>query len=292
MNLKSLCQRSIDKFQLPAVSLSVVSASEVLGQELCGVRVHGKPERVTPDDYFHIGSCSKSVLAVIAAKLIEQKKISWQTRFLELFPELKPTAKPAYADITLQDLFMCRAGIQGYSTGEMAFPDLDPQNGSLRHQFAEYLLQQPPAASQGKDGGFDFLYSNAGYMMASLMLEKVAEVENYEQLIDKYLHQEMGIDSILGFPNKHNPDQPYGHTIKSGKEIEIFDPEHEYAIPHLITPAGDLSMKPAAFTKYIQFHLAGLQGQDNFISAESYQYIHFSQKGFSLGVGKDRKSVV
>jgi D-alanyl-D-alanine carboxypeptidase len=71
--------------------------------------------------------------------------------------------------------------------------------------------------------------------------------------------------------------------VTKGK-IETFPPDHEYKLPSLITPAGDLSMTPKDYAKYTQLHLRGLRGCDNYISSVAYQYIHFGHDGFSLGV--------
>ena len=82
-------------------------------------------------------------------------------------------------------------------------------------------------------------------------------------------------------------DQPWGHMIHKGK-IEVFPPDHPYQIPYLVTPAGDLSMTPKDYAKYTQMHLQGLRGKKNFLASQSYQYMHFGHKGFSLGVFNSR----
>jgi CubicO group peptidase (beta-lactamase class C family) len=76
------------RYKVPAIAVTVMNSITLLLQEVQGVRVIDKQGQATLDDYFHIGSCSKSVLAVMAAKLIEQKKITWRTRFFDVFPEL------------------------------------------------------------------------------------------------------------------------------------------------------------------------------------------------------------
>jgi CubicO group peptidase (beta-lactamase class C family) len=264
-----------------------MNSEDILQTEIHGVRIHGKNDDVSPENYFHIGSCSKSVLAVIAAKLIEENKIDWDTRFFDIYPELKEKALIDYHSITLEDLFLCKAGIKGFTTPEDLFPELNSKSDRLRYDFAEWLVQQKPG-SKLADGKFEFNYSNAGYTMASLMLEKVSG-KTYEELIQLYVVDEMGIDTYIGFPNRLDTEQPWGHIL-SKNDVELFSPEHEYRIPQLITPAGDLCMKPKGFAKYIRLSLKGLRGNDNFITSENYQYIHFSHPGFSIGVFNSKMS--
>jgi D-alanyl-D-alanine carboxypeptidase len=118
--------------------------------------------------------------------------------------------------------------------------------------------------------------------MASAILEKISD-KIYEELIKEYIINQLGLNTYIGWPNNYNSEQPRGHII-SGKKVEKFEPGHEYKIPYLLTPAGDLSIPPVDFAKYIQLHLKGLMGQDNFIKSSSYQHIHFGRKGFSVGV--------
>ena len=280
--LSKIVNEARKTYNVPAIAVTVMNSETILLQEVQGVRVLGKQGQATLDDYFHIGSCSKSVLAVMAEKLIEQKKITWQTKFFEVFPELKDEADSAYRDITLEDLFLGEAGIKAYTNAEAEpFPDYGPAVINKRLEFIKYLIKQPPS-SEKKGGKFQHLYSNAGYTMASAMLERVSG-ESYEYLVKKTLTGDLGLSVHVGWPNSISADQPWGHMITKGK-IESFPPDHSYKLPYLITPAGDLSMTPKDYAKYTQLHLRGLRGNDNYISSESYRYIHFSHDGFSLGV--------
>lgn len=280
--LSKIMSEARETYKVPAIAVTVMNSQSLLLQEVQGVRALDSQEQATLDDFFHIGSCSKSVLAVIAARLVEQKKITWQTTFFELFPELKDEANSAYYEITLEDLFLGEAGIKAFTSAETEpFPDYDPSVGNKRLEFIKYLVKQPPASTK-KNGKFQHLYSNAGYTMASAMLERVSG-EGYEDLVKKMLSDDLGLSVNIGWPNNISADQPWGHTITKGR-IETFPPNHDYRIPYLIIPAGDLSMTPRGYAEYTQLHLQGLTGVNNYISSEAYRYIHFSHDGFSLGV--------
>lgn len=268
--------------QIPAMTLAVMNSSDILFHEVQGVRVTGKHDKATLEDYFHIGSCAKSVLAVIAALLVEQHRIRWDTPFFELLPELKGTADSAYAGITLEDLLLCRAGIKSYThLATEPLPQIDPAATDRRIEFARHLVQQPPSSRKSGDR-FEYLYSNASYTMASLMLERVTG-KKYEELAVETLATGIGIDVRIGWPNSIGPDQPWGHLI-DGQRIETFGPEHEYRLPDLLMPAGDLSMTPRDYALYTQSHLRGLRGIDGLIPSAAFRHIHFASSGFALGV--------
>lgn len=282
IDLPQIVSKARDTYKVPAIAATVMNSQSLLLEEVQGVRALGTEAQATQDDFFHIGSCSKSVLAVMAARLIEQNKIAWQTKFFELFPALKDESDSAYSEITLEDLFLCKAGIKAFTSAEAdPFPDCGSSIGDMRLEFIKYLVKQP-AASKKKDGKFQHLYSNAGYTMASAMLERVSG-ESYEDLVKKTLSGDLGLSVHIGWPNSIGADQPWGHMITKGK-VEAFPPGHEYKLPYLITPAGDLSMTPRDYAKYTQLHLQGLTGMDNYMTSDSYRDIHFGHGGFSLGV--------
>jgi D-alanyl-D-alanine carboxypeptidase len=283
--VEKIVQEARTKFNIPAIAVTVMDSKKINIKTIQGTRIAGTDNAATLNDYFHIGSCSKSVLAVIAAKLIEEGMISWETKFFDIYPELKDAAKPAYYDITLEDLFLCKAGIMPYTSGE-EFPDISSTEANKRVVFIKYLLAQPPASKREKSGTFEHLYSNAGYTMASAMLEKITG-KSYEALIESYIVNGMDLDVYIGWPNRYNENQPWGHTVK-GSKTETFPPGHEYRLPHLLTPAGDLSMSTLTFAEYIQNNLKGLRGEDNYITAKNYQYIHFGHEVFSLGAGNGK----
>jgi D-alanyl-D-alanine carboxypeptidase len=280
--LSEIVRKARENYKVPAIAVTIMNAKEAYLQEVQGVRIVNKPTTASLDDYFHIGSCSKSVLAVMAAKLIEQDKITWQTLFFEVFPELKANANAAYGDISLEDLLLCEAGIKAYTDAEAdPFPDYCPSVSNKRLKFIKYLIAQPPSSPKKKNGRFKHLYSNASYTMASAMLEKVTGV-GYEDLARRTLSDDLGLSVHIGWPNSFGVDQPWGHMIIKDK-VEPFPPDHHYKIPYLITPAGDLSMTPKDYAKYTQLQLRGLRGTDNYISSKAYRHIHFGHDGFSLG---------
>lgn len=270
------------KFSVPAIAITMIDTDDIFIKSLQGTRIYERDDSATLNDYFHIGSCSKSVLATIAGKLIEEGNLQWQTRFLDVFPELKEHANVHFQDVTLEDLFLCEAGIKAYTSSTEKFPNIDDSSENRRLEFVKYLIQQPPASKQKKIRGFHHLYSNASYTVASAMLERLTG-KDYEELITHYICNELKNNTHFGWANSFNDSQPWGHII-SGKSVHKFEPGNAYKLPDLLAPAGDLSMSPIDFAKYIQLHLRGLRGQDNFIKSNTYQYIHFSHKGFSIGV--------
>ncbi|MEW8629125.1 MAG: serine hydrolase domain-containing protein [Candidatus Thiodiazotropha sp.] len=265
---------------IPAMAAVVMDSERMRIADIQGERVVGSNAAATLDDYFHIGSCTKSILAVIAGRLIEQGRLNWGSRFFDLFPELKAVARDDYLTITLEELLLCQAGIRSFTAGE-EYARLDASITESRQAFIRYLIRQEPAAKRTKRG-FKHLYSNASYTMAAAMLERVTGL-TWEELILQTLARDLQLQVVFGWPNKQHRNQPWGHAEIDGT-LKALSPDHEYRLPEVIAPAGDLSLKPLDYASYVQLHLRGLRGEDNYLAAETYRTIHYRQRGFSLGV--------
>lgn len=269
------------KFRVPAIAVATMSRAGIDFEGIQGSRVIDQPDPATLDDYFHIGSCSKSVLAMMAGRLVEQGKLEWNAKFFDLLPDLAAQAHAAYRDMTLEDLFLCRAGIKPYTN-----MDTEPlPECQTRLDFIRHVLALEPSTSR-KDGRFQHLYSNASYTMVAAMLERAAAL-SYEEMVARTFDSDFGMAVHFGWPNLLGTDQPWGHLITRGG-IQPHPPGHEYRLPDVIKPAGDIAMTPRDFARYTLRHLRGLAGRDDYLARETWQFIHFGHPGFSLGVANGK----
>lgn len=272
------------KYKIPAIGYAVIKSDSILILNVIGTKQHDKEQKATTTDRFHIGSNTKALTGFVAAILVEQNKIKWNTKFFDLFPDLKASTKTAYSEITLQDLLSHRAGIQPFTDGN-EFNQLPGFKGTLTEQrieFAKWLLQQEPVKEFKKK---EVAYSNAGYAIAAVMLEKVSN-KSWEELVREYIEDKLKIKIAFGFPNKTDENQPWGHWKEDGKLVST-PPSHPYHLNPLIAPAGDISMTLEDYAKFIQLNLQGLRGKAKVLSPETFRFLHFGLKKYAIGWGSD-----
>src|SRR5947209_1108017 len=65
------------KHDLPALAVVVVKDGKICDRAATGVRKRGDPTRVTTNDIFHIGSCTKSMTATLVAMFVEEGRLRW-----------------------------------------------------------------------------------------------------------------------------------------------------------------------------------------------------------------------
>jgi len=267
---------------IPAMTFAVIAKDGILIQNTLGHRkITELNEKPNADikDFFHLGSNSKAVTGFIAANLVEQDKIKWDTKFFDLFPELKNKSNPEFYNITLEDLFSHRARVQPYTSGDESQknPEFTGSKQERRAQFAKFVLTLPPVENEKS-----FNYSNSGYSIAAVMLEKVSG-KSWEELCDEILKGKLKIDFMFGWPNRSDENQPFGHWNYSekGNLVPVL-PETEYDLS-LLEPAGDLSMNIKNYARFIQLNISGLAGKDNILKSETYHYLHTAKAEYSIG---------
>jgi len=169
------------EYEIPEIGYAVITSDSILKMDILGVKRAGTAIGADPDDRFHLGSNTKAITGFIAALLVKEKKIGWDTKFFDLNPDLKPNSKPAYYDMTLQDLLTHRARIRPFTDGD-EYPnplvgEFKGDTSTQRYQFVEWVLTLDPVDSEEK-----ITYSNAGYSAAAVMLEK-ASGKTWENLV-------------------------------------------------------------------------------------------------------------
>jgi D-alanyl-D-alanine carboxypeptidase len=267
---------------IPEMSYAIIGPTGILELHTSGHhRIDDPNTRTQSDirDLFHLGSNTKAVTSFIAAILIEEGKLTWDTRFFDVFPTWLSMSNPAYEDITLKNLLSHQAGIPAYTDGKefAVLPIFEGEKEQQRKEFAQQVLRSKALGPIGQS----YHYSNAGYTLAALMLEKISG-KTWETLIADIIGDQLGMRYKFGWPNGNNDTtQPYGHCIEDNR-IKALTPDNPYKI-NLIQPAADLSMPVTDYAKFVQLHLNGLLGQDNELKASTYQFMHFGIKDYSMG---------
>lgn len=261
------------KFKIPELAYAVVSSDSVL--ELCVSGTHkinGKG-KAQLNDRFRIGSNTKTVTAYIAALLVKQKKIAWDTRFFDVFPELKSQSHPAYHACTLQDLITFRVNILSwtYTYEKPSIHDIKGDKHQQQYAFIAWILRQEPDTARKVP-----YWSNPSYVAAGMMLEK-ASGKTYEELVAE-LGQTLRVSFSFGQPNTIDPRQPWGHNQDLIPEKPALNKKLNW-----LGPAGNITVSLPDYCKFIQLQLQGLRGQSEIFTAEEFNTFHYGLPGFSYG---------
>jgi len=234
---------------VPALAVVVTKDGQICDRAAAGVRKRGDPTPVTTNDVFHIGSCTKSMTATLAAMFIEQGKLRWDTTIAEVFPELKGKMDKRYGAVTVEQLLHHRGGVP-HAPPSAAWKRAWQEIGAptkQRREFTQSVLQEPPAAAPGEKE----IYSNQGYAIVGAMLEKISG-QDFESLMTEKLFKPLHMDTAgFGPPGtKGKVDQPWGHLRKLFVTVPI-----QLDNPPAISPAGRVHCSLDDLARYAMFHL-------------------------------------
>lgn len=99
------------KHGLPALAAAVVKDGAIIAAGAVGVRAHGTDVKVTIEDRFHLGSDTKAMTATLAAMLVEEGKLRWDSTIGEVLGGDVPGINPKLGAVTLEQLLSHSSGI-------------------------------------------------------------------------------------------------------------------------------------------------------------------------------------
>jgi len=268
--------------KVPALVASVGHGDGSIQTGAVGVRVLGKPQPVTPDDRFHIGSVTKPMTATVIAMLIDEGKLQWSTSIPQALPECASTMRPEYQEVTVADLLSHESGLPAFDD-EKDLKLLPPSAGSpavQRLAFSCLILAKPPAVKPRQE----FLYSNAGFSVAAAMAER-ASGTSWEELMQSRLFARLGLAAAgFGWPAKGGAPQPWGHWKQLWREVPQ-NPDGKYQLPSDIAPAGDVHMSMPDLARFLIAHLRALHGDGGLVKPETARLMHTRRIKSGLGWG-------
>lgn len=294
------------KHHMPALGAAVLVDGKLVALGVDGIRRVGHDAKVTVDDRWQLGSCTKAMTATLLARYVERGQIAWTTTVAAGMPDLAAGMHADVQGITLQQLLTHRSSLAANPPGRLwaRLFEYDGSDAAARTEVAATMLAKAPRKAPGER----FLYSNAGYMVAGAMLERLpalaadgskpdagkpdaskpdvantATSGDWAARMQRELFAPLGITSAgFGMPgDKDATTQPWGHT-GMGKKCEAQFGDN----PSSLGPAGTAHMTLRDWARFAALHL-GVQPEQPLLRPESLQALHTPWPGgdYALGWG-------
>ena len=255
---------------------------------VAGLRATGSEIAVTPDDLWHIGSDTKAMTATLVARLVEADVIGWDDTIGDHLGAVIEDMDPAYPALSFRHLLSHRAGLPAnIGMVDMIRFQMEGVTGrpmpEQRLDYAARMLRTAPAAEPETD----FLYSNAGYVIAGAMLEQ-ATGESWESLMTAQVFEPLGMASAgFGPPGSNEViDQPRGHRAGVLGGLTPVPPGPRADNPPVLGPAGTVHVSLSDLGRYLDAHMAGGRGEvSGYLTADSWQELHTPPFGGNYALG-------
>lgn len=270
--LDSICQSFKEKHNIVGMTIAVIKPKTSY-YSVTGLRKQNESDELTLHNNFFLASLSKAFTALIAKKMEAEGVISFDTKFFDLFPELLAVKKAKkYKDITLGDLLSHKARINDAVIHDKSQILRNTSNVEKRYHLAKLTFSKSPKRKNK--------YSNSGYVLAGMMLEKVAKVP-FEELL-KQTMDSLSLSYVIGYPNTNNVKDAWGHNMFA-KENEIYALSDFNFYANFQLPCWGISMSTLQYAKFIKLHLNGLLGEDNVLKSKNYKELHQTYKKWNYG---------
>ncbi len=266
-----------------SISAAIIKNGKVIWAAAFGYTSRNKDVPADTNTIYRIGSITKTFTAVILMHLVEERKVKLDDPVEKYLPEIK--SLNGYSDktiITLRQLASHTSGLE--REPEMPDAALGPAD-----QWESKLLSCIPNTSFNTSPGTSFHYSNVGYALLGLSLERASGVP-YIQMVQQRIFIPLHMDNtFFSVPENKMADLADGFfSPKENSENEINEsPSSQERIDSTLggytVPCGGIYSTSLDLAKFV----IALMGKTPLLEPESLREMQVVPPGgryYSLGL--------
>lgn len=175
-DLARYAQKVLQTFGAPGMTVAIVEQGKPYVVRSYGVRRMGEPAKVDEHTLFAIGSTTKAFTTALLAMLVDEGKLTWETKVADVLPGFRMYDPYVSSEMTVRDLVVHRSGLGPGAGDLMFFPPTTLTRADIIHR----LRYIKPVTSFRSS----FAYDNLLYIVAGEVIATV-EKSSWEDTIRK-----------------------------------------------------------------------------------------------------------
>ncbi|NJW53148.1 serine hydrolase domain-containing protein [Salinimicrobium oceani] len=215
-----------------------------------------------PHTKYRIGSISKTFTAAMILQLVEEGKLSLDTRLSEFYPQIQNAQ-----NISIEDLLRHQSGLFNFTDDE-AYKEYMEQPRTKKELLQIFKKQDPVFAPGEKNE-----YSNTNYVLLSFVLEDV-EKQSYAEVLKKRILKPLGLKHT-GYGGKIDSERSEAYSYIKKKDWEPAS-ETDMSIP---IGAGALISTPSDLNLFFTALFKG-----NIVKPENLEKMKTLKNGYGMGL--------
>jgi CubicO group peptidase (beta-lactamase class C family) len=281
--LKREIQQALVEEGLTGAVWAVVNSDGDVAVNAAGLKDQQTKEQLKPTDKVHIGSVTKTVLAAGILRLVSEGKVNLDDPIGRYTPEINFDNKWHETNpITIRHLLDHTSGLEDLRLWQMFTAKASPTS-PLSSAFG----RDPSVLRVRTKPGSMFAYSNMGYTLLGMVVEKVTN-ESYEGYLDNNLLRPLGMsNSTFGFVSQ------VGERADSALAMGHLDDQTTFpALPIYLRPAAQFTTTADDMALFLKFIMGdGVVNGRPFINTELLREMgrpretEASQNGLQIGYG-------
>jgi CubicO group peptidase (beta-lactamase class C family) len=197
---------------MPGAAVMIINDGEIIFEKGYGLADVEKKMPVTRTTNFRLASVTKQFTAMSILILIDRGNLKLETTLKEIFPEF-----PEYgSSITIKNLLQHTSGLIDYE-------DLISDTVTLQLKDKDVLELIMKTDSTYFQPGSEHKYSNTGYALLALTMEKISG-KPFRDFLKDNIFQPLGMENTIAFEKNINEvkNRAYGYSIKDNT-VEFTD---------------------------------------------------------------------
>lgn len=235
-SLDAYFQRSLKMWEVPGMAIGIVKDDSLIFAKGYGLKIiKNKKDKVDAHTLFPIASNTKAFTAAALARLVDEGKLSWETKVIDILPYFTLYDPYVTAHFTIIDLLSHRSGLATFS-GDLLW------YGS--NYSREEVVKKLPFLKQKYEFRTHFGYSNIMYIAAGEIIAKLS-AKPWEQYIQDEFLSPLGmkntLTSISQLDKKSNVVRPHNKLNDEVFPIKFLNWDNISGAGALISNVTDMS---------------------------------------------------
>jgi CubicO group peptidase (beta-lactamase class C family) len=250
--IDSVVEKTLTTFNVPGIAVAVLKDGKVVHAKGYGVRSIKNNLKVDENTLFGIASNTKAMTAALLGMLIDEKKITWDTKVTDIIPEFKLYDPYVTSEFTIRDLLTHRSGL-GLGAGDlMIWPDSSTVTKTQLIHNLRYL--KPVSSFRSK-----YDYDNLLYIVAGEVITRVSGVA-YDEFLESRIFKPLGMNKTAAswYRLKDRSNIIDGHAPYEGKLLPV-----GLSFGEIANPAGGVYANVTDMSKWINTMINGGKYGDN-----------------------------
>jgi CubicO group peptidase (beta-lactamase class C family) len=262
-DLEKYIEDNMKGFDVPGVAIGIVSDGKLIYSKAFGVRSKGGAP-VDTDTLFQIGSTTKAFLSTTMAIAVDQGKVHWDDRVVDLDPDFQMADPWVTREFRFFDLLAQRSGMPPYANDALGLLALD------RTALIRSLRYVEPVSSFRST----FAYTNITHILAGRIVARLAGAPDWNAVLQSEILDPLGMKETTYSAAAMDaaPNHAVGHRYTAGGSIEV---PFAQLFPYDFDGAGDINSNIHDMAKWVSLQLAGgtFNGQ-RIVSAGNLAFTH------------------
>lgn len=242
--IDSIVQKTMKTFEVPGMAVAVLKDGKIYHKNTYGVRSIKTNAEVNENTLFGVASNTKAFTTAALGQLIDQGKLTWETKVTDIIPEFQLSDSYVTREFTVRDLVTHRSGL-GLGAGDlMVFP---ANNTTTKAEMIHNLRYLKPVSSFRSK----FDYDNLLYIVAGEVISRISG-KDFDDYISENFFKPLKMErSFLSIPKiKADANRIDGHAPVNGK-LELTGD----TFTQIATPAGGIFASINDMSTWVQAQL-------------------------------------